>query len=313
MNLLPVESDREILLDYLAHNVKFPGHKIFWAPLLQSAEGVGKNVFKQIMRHAMNKRYFYQPKAKQLNESGAKFNGWMERKLFFLVDEIRTDEKRDMVEVLKPFITETELEIEGKGSNQRMGDTPGNWLFFSNWKDAIPITKNGRRHAIFYSAIQSVEDLQERGMTDAYFNRLYDWLGDEDNGNHRTGLEIVTNYLMQRNIERGGLPVRAPHTSSHAEALIESRGPLEQAIAEAVECERVGFKNGWISTKAIAGLWQEQGKHIPAAKTIAGALTALGYHKIGRLKSGLERDSYLWHRNPNEHVTNYYPTQQFMI
>lgn len=309
--ILPVENDREILLDYLAHNIKFPGCKIYWSPLLQSAEGVGKNVFKQVMRYAIDKRYFYQPKAKQLNESGAKFNGWMEGKLFFLVDEIRTDEKRDMVETLKPFITETELEIEGKGSNQVMSDTPGNWMFFSNHKDAIPISKNGRRWAVFFSAVQTTDDLLDRGMNDAYFNTLYNWLGGEENGGHRTGLQYVTNYLMNRPVTCKGLPVRAPRTSSFDEALAESRGWLEQMIMEAVESGVHGFRAGWISSKAVNRYLAENRKSA-GGKTIAKALTDLGYSKIGRSKAiGEDRDSYLWHENPNENVLQYLPSQTF--
>jgi hypothetical protein len=279
--ILPDPNDREILLDYLAHNVKFPGHKIPWAPLLQSAEGVGKNVFKNIMRHAIDTRYFYQPKAKQLNESGAKFNGWMEGNLFFLVDEIRTDEKRDMVETLQPSITETELEIEGKGSNQGMGDTPGNWMFFSNHKDAIPINKNGRRFSINYSVLQTHEDILAAGMNDHYFNNLYNWLGGNENGGHRRGLMYVTDYLMTRPIALGGLPSRAPWTSSFDEALRESRGWLEQMIMEAVEDGLDGFRSGWISTKAISTMLSENRK-IAATKTISKALGDLGYHKIDR-------------------------------
>lgn len=311
--ILPVENDREILLDYLAHNVKYPGFKIYWSPLLQSAEGVGKNVFKDILRYAIDRRYFYQPKAKQLNESGAKFNGWMEGKLFFLVDEIRTDEKRDMVETLKPFITETELEIEGKGSNQVMGDTPGNWMFFSNHKDAIPISKNGRRWAIFYSALQTTDDLLNRGMNDAYFNTLYNWLGGEENGGHRTGLQYVTNYLMNRPVTCKGLSVRAPRTSSFDEALVESRGWLEQMIMEAVESGVHGFRAGWVSTKALNNHLADNRKNA-AGKTVAKALTDLGYFKIGRSKAiGEDRDSYLWHKNPNENIMQYFPSQTLII
>ncbi|MET4519089.1 DUF5906 domain-containing protein [Bradyrhizobium sp. I1.7.5] len=236
--VLPDANDQRIVIEFLAHNVRFPGHKIPWAPLIQSAEGIGKNVFEQIMRHVIDTQYFYQPKAKQLNDSGSKFNGWMEGKLFFLVDEIKTDEKRDMVETLKPFITETELEIEGKNINQRMGDTPGNWLFFSNHKDAIPIHKNGRRFASFYSPIQTAGDLTSRGMNDDYFsglNGLFSWLGNEQNGGHKTGLKIVANYLLNYPIQCGAIPMRAPTTTGTAEALIESRGWLEQLIAEAVD------------------------------------------------------------------------------
>ncbi|MEI9422024.1 DUF5906 domain-containing protein [Mesorhizobium sp. Cs1299R1N1] len=314
--VLPVESDRNILLAFMAHNARFPGFKIPWAPVIQSAEGVGKNVFKQVMRNAIDKQYFYQPKAKQLNDSGSKFNGWMDGKLFFLVDEIKTDERRDMVETLKPFVTETELEIEGKGVNQKMADTPSNWLFFSNYKDAIPITANGRRFAIFYSPIQTVDDLRLRGMDDTYFNNLYNWLGDHQNGGHKMGLRIVAHYLLNYPIERGAIPKRAPATNSTAEALIESRGWLEQFLAEAVEDSLPGFRGGWISTAAVGRLLGQRGIKPVPAKTLGTAIAALKYSRIAQAGRAYFQDDpnkrgVLWNLDAKSNVENYGPAQGY--
>jgi len=116
--MLPIETDRKILLDFLAHNAKYPGHKIPWAPVIQSAEGVGKGVLKRILRHVIGGPYIHFPNAQELIESGSKFNAWMRAKLFILVDEIKVDERRDMIEVLKPMISEAEIEIQGKGHDQ---------------------------------------------------------------------------------------------------------------------------------------------------------------------------------------------------
>ncbi|TDR30313.1 primase-helicase family protein [Aquamicrobium defluvii] len=316
--LLPDPNDRRALVEYLAHCVKYPGYKIPWAPLIQSTEGVGKNVIKQVMRYAIGSHYFYEPKAKQLNDSGSKFNAWMEGRLFFLVDEIKTDEKRDMVETLKPFVTETQLEIEGKGSNQRMGDTPGNWLFLSNHKDAIPIHRNGRRFAIFYSAIQSTSDLAARGMDDAYFGRLYGWLGDHPNGGHLYGLKAVAGWLMAYPIERGAISQRAPITSSFDAALIESRGWLAQLIMEAVEGEANGFRGGWISTAAVQRLLAGQRKTV-ASRSLGQAIEELGYHRIGKAGRGYMQDDpanptkrpWLWNTSPNASLADYGRSQGY--
>lgn len=304
--ILPDDTDRNLLLDYMAHNVKFPGSKIAWAPVLQSAEGVGKGAIKRVMRHAIGGMYFYEPKAKELAESGAKFNGWMENKLFFLVDEVKTDDRREMVETLKPFITETTLEVQGKGRDQRMGDTPGNWLFFTNHKDAVPITTNGRRFAIFYSALQTAEAILAAGLNDAYFNRLYSWLDCEG------GCEIVTHWLMQRPIQCGKLPSRAPMTTSTDEALEESKGWLEQFIAETTDGGEYGFRGGWVSSKMLVAALAKD-KRTVASKTLSRALEAAGYHKVGRVQgSGVpdaDTRTYAWHRNRSASLQNYVPDQ----
>lgn len=300
--MFPNETDRQTLLSFMAHNAQYPGYKIPWAPLLQSNEGAGKNVFKHVMSHVMGSQYSYAPKAKEMKSSGTKFNAWMERKLFIIVDEVKTDEKRELVETLKDMISEDEIEIQGKGVDQRQSDNLSNWLFFSNHKDAIPIDKNGRRWAIFYSAIQTVEDLHVRGMHQAYFSSLYGWLGRKD---HQFGLKIIADFLLSYPIERGAIPMRAPNTSSKTEALIESRGPIEQAIAEAVAQELSGFRGGWISRTKAKGLF----KRDYSTQAITKAIKALGYHYIGRATVPILQEEQskpeLYHLNRKESCANY--------
>ncbi len=274
--ILPVESDRKILFEYMAHNARFPGWKIPWAPLIQSVEGVGKGLIKQVMKHVMGGPYFYTPKAQELIDSGSQFNAWMRARLFIIVDEIKVDERRDMIEILKPMISEKEIEIQGKGVDQDVEDNYSNWMFLSNYKDAIPVNKNGRRFSIFYSAIQSADDLVRRGMNDAYFNALFHWL------DHQDGAAIIAHWLLNYPIECGAIPMRAPETSSSHEALTQSRGPVEQAIADAIEDQLPGFRGGWISLTAVQNKVKSSGGRVISAKTLGTILEAMGYFYVGR-------------------------------
>src|SRR3546814_11688475 len=141
-----------------------------------------------------------------------------------------------MIEVLKPMISERTLEMQAKGLAQRKADNVANWLFFSNYRDAIPITQNSRRFAIFFSAIQSGQDALDRGMNDAYFSALYDgWLGANS---HITVLKIIAEYLLSYPIERGAIPMRAPETSSMPDAIVERRRWLEENIDDAAHEQR---------------------------------------------------------------------------
>lgn len=273
--ILPNPEDQKIWLDYLAHCVKYPGHKIPWAPLLQSAEGVGKSVFFEVMQHALGDMYVYRPKAPELVSSGSKFNAWMRSKLLIVVDEIKIDERRELIEILKPMITDSRVEVQAKGVDQEMEDNLANWIFFSNYKDAIPINKNGRRYAIFFSVLQSAADILEAGMNDAYFNRLWGWLEDG-------GLENVTYWLKNYPIEKGSIPVRAPQTSSHAEALRISRSPMEVVIADCVEDGATGFRGGYVSVIAVGNKCKAAGMRQPSRAAIVTMLQNLGYVELGR-------------------------------
>lgn len=284
--LFPVESDRKILLGYLAHNIKYPGHKIPWAPLLQSAEGAGKNVFKELMLYAHGQPYVHLPKAEELVSSGSKFNAWMRHKTFIIVDEIKVDEKRDLLETLKPMISEKLIEVQAKGVDQDLEDNFSNWFFFSNWKDAIPASKNARRWAIFFSALQTAEDVLSAGMDDAYFDALYAWL---DTG----GCAIVYDWFMRYPIERGKIPMRAPKTSSTDEAITIGRSPLERVIAEAIDDGMPGFRNDWVSMVSLQKRITDSHvvRTMPAPHVLRTMLSGMGYTSVGKASRGFHQES----------------------
>lgn len=302
--LLPNPVDQQILLSFLAHNIRFPGRKIPWAPVIQSTEGAGKGVLKLVLKHAMGKPYVYFPKASELAKSGATFNKWLRHKLFILVDEIKVDERRELIEVLKPLISENETEVQAKGVDQDLEDNFSNWLFFTNWKDAIPVNKNGRRFAIMYSPLQTVDDLIARNMNQAYFDALYGWLEAD-------GAAIVTDYLMNYPIERGGIPMRAPETSSTAEAIANSRGPVERMIMEAIEDQLPGFRGGWISSIAVTNRIRDTGvARIPGSATLHGIIEGLGYVACGRadrcyFQEDAKSRAHLFHWNMRADVAGY--------
>lgn len=275
--LLPSDADQRILLDYLAHNVKYPGKKIPWAPVIQSAEGAGKGIMKLLAIHMMGRPYCYFPNAQELANSGSQFNAWMRNKTFILVDEIKVDERRELVEILKPMISEEIIEVQGKGVDQDLEDNFSNWLFFTNWKDAIPVNKNGRRYAIFFSPIQTEQDLIARGMDGPYFHWLYEWM-------RKDGAAIVTDFLLNYPIECGAIPMRAPRTSTADEAIAISRSPIERVIEDAVADQLPGFRGGWISSiaaiKRIKALGAV-GKAV-SPQTIKSVVEGMGYVSCGR-------------------------------
>lgn len=273
--ILPNEIDRNILFTYLAHNIKYPGFKIPWAPLIQSEEGAGKGIIKRLMIHAFGLPYVYFPKAQELIDSGNKFNAWMRSKLFILVDEIKVDERRDMIEILKPMISEEQIEIQAKGIDQDIEDNFANWMFYSNYKDAIPVNKNSRRFSIFYSAIQSQQDLLERGMDERYFTGLYNWMRNE-------GAAYVTHWFQNYPIERGNIAMRAPTTTSTGDAVRQSRGPVESLILDAISDGIPGFRGGWVSSLAVHSRLKGLPVRAVSAKTLGTIMEGLGYSLIGR-------------------------------
>lgn len=273
--ILPDENDRHIFSSYMAHCVKYPGFKIPWAILLQSTYGIGKTAFIKVIQHALGNMYTYRPKAAELVASGSKFNAWMRSKLAIIVDEIKIDERRELIEILKPMITDAEIEVQAKGVDQEMEDNCANWIFFSNHKDAIPIRQNDRRYCIFYSALQTQKQLFQAGMNKDYFDKLWNWL------DHGGGNQAVTHWLLNYPVERGSLDVRAPETSSYDEVIRIGRSPLEILLDDKIANGEYGFRNGYISYNMFFKAVESSKIRTPPEHVIKSVLESKQYQEVG--------------------------------
>lgn len=286
--ILPNPVDQKILIDYLAHAIKYPGYKIPWAPMLQSVQGIGKTIFSEVLEYTLGVMYVYKPKAPELVKSGSTFNAWQRGKLMIVVDEIRIDEKRDLIEILKPMVTDARIEIQSKGVDQDMEDNLANWLFFSNYKDAIPINQNDRRFSIIYSVLQSKADLIAAGMgpDSPYFKQLWKWLREGG------GKAAIAHWLKNYPIERGAISIRAPDSSSYLEALRLSRGPIEVAIDEAVADGLPGFRGGFVSVVGTVNRCKiVGGMRVPSGRAVQQCLETMGYVDLGRaLRAYIQED-----------------------
>lgn len=244
--VLPDERDREILLSYMAACVQYKGVKFPWAPVLQGAEGNGKTLFSACVAEAVGQHYTHWPHAEDLD---SQFNGWIADKVFIAVEELYSQEHQaEIVEKLKTLITGgMGIQIQFKGVDQASMSICANFMITTNYRNAIRKTPdNARRFGIFYSAQQSVADIARDGMSGDYFPRLYDWL------KHRDGFAIVSEllhtYPIAPEFNPAGAMHRAPNTSTTEAAIIESRGSVEQQIAEVIAQDTPGFIGGWISS-----------------------------------------------------------------
>lgn len=285
VKVLPVPRDREILLAYMAACVQHKGVKFQWCPLLQGVDGNGKTLFTRCVAYALGERYTHMPPASEISE---KFNAWLFHKLFIGIEDVYVPEhKSEIIEILKPMITNARLSMRAMQVSQVMGDNVANFMLNSNHRDAIRKTRNDRRFCIFFTAQQSVDDLERDGMGGNYFPDLYRWL-DKD------GYAIVAHYLETYAIPDELNPAkgchRAPITSTTHEAIDASLGGVEQEIAEAIHEGRQGFAGGWVSTLALDRLLQ--------SLNMARAISHSKRREI------LKSMGYDWHPNLNQGRVN---------
>ena len=271
--LLPNKEDQDILLAYMAACIQYKGVKFQWAPLLQGCEGNGKTVFISCLEYAIGGKYTHLPDAADL---GNKFNFWLCNKLFIGIEEIYVPAaKQEIIEALKPMITNRRIGVQGKGADQITTDNRANFFLCGNHKDGLRKTRNDRRYSIFYTAQQSPADIERDGMGGQYFPQLYNWL-------RSGGFAVVNEYLHTYAIPAALNPAtechRAPVTTSTTEALALSLGGVEQEVLEAIEEGRPGFAGGWVSSMAFDRMLEEgrNSRRIPVNKR-RELLQGLGY------------------------------------
>lgn len=305
--LLPDERDRTILLSWCAAAVQNPGVKFQWAPVLQGVEGNGKTMLAECVAYVLGDKYVHTPPAEHL---GGNFNSYLENKLLQIVEEFYAGSRRQMLDTMKPLITNRRIQVEQKGVDQRMIDNVCNWFFCTNHKDAVLINRSTRRYAIFYTAQQDAADLKACGMGGDYFPKLYTWMRDE-------GYAFMAHYLLNYDIQDDFNPAgkchRAPETTSTAEAINASLGGIESEIVEASESGRVGFKGGWVSSWALEQLLKEKGIKVSPPKR-GEILRAMGYRSIGRAGRAIQSENNmrpaLWKKTPGVGTQEEYMTCQ---
>ena len=255
--LFPDERDRMIVLSYMAAVVQYKGVKFQWAPVIQGCEGNGKTILAAMVAAAVGQHYTHWPDAIDLSSP---FNGWLADKIFIAVEELhRPENKNDVVEALKTIVTGGfGKQIQYKGVDQTTMQICCNLMMFTNHPGAIRKTPdNGRRFCIFYTPQQHMADLHRDGMDGGYFNGpngLVDWLKYKD------GFAIVAELLHTFPIPPEYNPVgmsRAPANTSDKAVFAESRGSVEQQIAETIAQDTPGFCGGWVSSVQLDRLITE--------------------------------------------------------
>lgn len=275
--LFPDAGDRAIILAYMAAVVQHKGVKFQWAPVIQGCEGNGKTLLITCVERAVGERYTHMPNAQDLNN---RFTGWLRGKLFIGIEEISVIHKQEILESLKPLITNRRVEIQGKGQDQVTGDNRANFIMCTNPKEAIPISADKRRYAIFFTPQQCKADIDRDGMGDAYFPELYRWLRS---GGYAHVTHWLHSYAIPDELNPATSAHRAPRTTSTSEAIEASMGPIEQEIQEAIGRGDPGFCGGWVSSIALGKLLERRSISL---RRQADILKTLGYAHHPALPGG---------------------------
>ncbi len=152
---MPDEVQRQILLNYIAHNIFNIGHKVQWAPFIVTTEGYGKDTFIHLFEIALGKYRKHFLKIEGFKFFDPQWTSLLEHRSFVHVNEVYAAPKgkntaasdRDRVfNMIKDRITDADsMRISTKYQTDRLVQQSTNYSFTSNSKDGITFPSSERR------------------------------------------------------------------------------------------------------------------------------------------------------------------------
>jgi len=206
-HLLPNEYERNLVIDYLAHNVQFPGRKLHWAMILQGVQGDGKSFLAEMMKHVLGHSNCRMVTVESLDE---KYTPWAEGNCMVFIEELKLDnyKKYETLNKLKPYITNPTVSVRRMQKDVYECVNTTNYFALTNFKDALPIDDNDRRYCVLFSQWQSKEKLMDwMKLNPDYYPNLYDDM--------RKNAGEILDWLLNHKISKSFLGLsRAPDTDA---------------------------------------------------------------------------------------------------
>jgi hypothetical protein len=297
------KAEQTLLIDYLAWIIQKPGQKINWALLIQGAQGVGKSYFAVVMQNLLG---LMTRNVEPMALSG-RFTAWAHGALLAVIEEIRIsgDNRFELIDRLKPFVSNNVVQIEEKGRDQRTVPNFQSYLLLTNHKDALPVNENDRRYAPIFSRVQSehqlFDELGSREGADAYFTKLFD-----DSERRADALSwFLRNWKISDGFSAKG---RAPHTTAREEMISLAVSPDRCLIEDAIDQMRCDVINDQvIDVTWLNKLCEAEGVMLPKTRTVSAILLEMGYRQMDGRRIKISKTNiyhYVWHKGPGEGIKN---------
>lgn len=277
--MIPIDFEREHLLNVLAHKVQFPSHKINHAVLMGGNHGSGKDTLFAPFFWAIG------GKAKTncslvKNEDLTSQWGYALECEVMEIQELRQSEAKDrraLENILKPIIAAPPelLTVNRKGLHPYQALNRVFVVAFSNERVAISLPSEDRRWFVLWSEAGKMPEADAVGMWNWYANR--------------GGFEAVAHYLHTRDVSSFNPNATPPMTEAKAIMVEHGMSGAESFLVNLIRSRSRAFSAGVVGAPFYAlcdelQLYAPQGVRIvPAA--LLHALKEAGWHDMGRLAS----------------------------
>lgn len=266
-----------MLEQFLGYVVQHPGERVRWAFLMKGPEGCGKTmIVNSLMRAVLGVGNVDVLDNSTLQHTS--FNDWSDSRQLCMVEEIFVEgrAKWDVMNVMKPAITNDVLSIHAKGKAKYLTDNVTSYIMSTNHANALPLAAGDRRYYVCSSMWRGAEFLESLGGLDAasaYFSRL----AASVDGNEGALLGWLRSVDL-----KGFNPNRAPDTDSKKAITQMSKGDLQVAIEDIIaDGTHETVNRELVEMDVLKGALAEKGE-VPSGQMLGRMLRDMGLEPIGK-------------------------------
>jgi len=278
-HMVPIEFEREHLLNALAHKVQFPSHKINHAILLGGNHGSGKDTLFAPFFWAIGGKAKANCSLVKNEDLNSQWGYALECEVMEIAElrQAEAKDRRALENTLKPIIAAPPelLMVNRKGLHPYYALNRVFVVAFSNERVAISLPSEDRRWFVLWS---------EAGkLPEAEAVSLWNWY------EHRGGFAAVAAYLHSRDVSAWNPNAAPPMTEAKAIMVEHGMSGAESFLVNLIKARQRAFSSGVVGAPFYA-ICDELQLYAPAGIKIVPpallhALKEAGWVDMGRLAS----------------------------
>jgi hypothetical protein len=277
--MVPIDFEREHLLNALAHKVQFPTHKINHAILMGGNHGSGKDTLFAPFFWAIGGKAKANCSLVKNEDLTSQWGYALECEVMEIAElrQAEAKDRRALENVLKPIIAAPPemLPINRKGLHPYMALNRVFVVAFSNERVAISIPSEDRRWFCIWAEASKLPEAQAVS--------LWNWY------QHRGGFEAVAHYLHTRDVSAWNPNAPPPMTEAKAIMVEHGMSSAESFLVDQMRRRAGDFARGVIGSPFHSICDRLQGSAPQGVKVVQPALLhalkEAGWVDMGRLKS----------------------------
>ena len=230
--LTTTDEEFEHLASWLAYLVQYPGEKIKHAPVLVGPPGSGKSLLCWAMKKILGVQNTTDVETHELKGN---FNEWLEAKLLIVCEEVLALGRTEIMNRLKPLITQPLVGINVKHLRAYTIENRANFIMLSNHDDALKLEDDDRR----FFVINSKKPPSDK----AYFKALWEWIDKN--------VDIVLWWLLQRDLRGFNPHGHAPMTEGKKTMIALSKTDLVHRLSEMITNYEEPFEQDLVELSTV--------------------------------------------------------------